>query len=623
MSDNDKNTELPADDVNDIKEPETEENRPTEDSELHGILYGSEYSGYEGDLGGQEPEKTKYTAFRRKKEEKPDGGKKRKTMTQKQITLISVIAAVIVATVALVLIFAPELFKGGNVEVPVKVYDGEVLASSTRVLIYEHVERENIQRIEVHNEYGTYVVYYSKEEEAFLFEGMENAPYDEDLFSQLVVASGYTLIADRFTNEDNDKDGKPDRAELSEYGLGENDNPAYYILTTRDGKTHKMYIGKPSLTENYYYCMYEGRDIVYILEQSISTTLLADVKTMITPLMTYPIEDNSYLTDISLIIIDKKDEEPIIIQSLDEEANKETQEALGVTVPYIVVSPLEYDASTTKMTTLLGQIVNMTGTKMLEVAIYDVELKYNEDGTPLLDENGNQEYDYVMKPEIAEKYGFDNPYCDIYYRYQDMDMMVSVSEKMKDEDGTEYYCIASLLFDTVARIDAATLTFVDWELMDYLDKPIFSVNIDKVSKIEIDAGEKHFRFTLTGTADGLVAVEDLYGKRTVFKGEDPATAPNTGIRNFRKFYQTILSINREDFAEEPDEQQRALLVEMKVTFRSGDVKVYRFYSYSERRCFLTINDKGEFYVMRSMVEKLVNDAVKLMNFIAVDPNATE
>ena len=96
---------------------------------------------------------------------------------------------------------------------------------------------------------------------------------------------------------------------------------------------------------------------------------------------------------------------------------------------------------------------------------------------------------------------------------------------------------------------------------------------------------------------------------------------NHGIRNFRKFYQTLLSINREDFTEEPDESERALLLTVEVSFRNGTVRTYKFYSYSERRCFMTVNDKGEFYVMRSMVRKLVADAGRLLAYETVDPSA--
>ena len=201
-----------------------------------------------------------------------------------------------------------------------------------------------------------------------------------------------------------------------------------------------------------------------------------------------------------------------------------------------------------------------------------------------------------------------------------IDVLVSISEKQRGEDGVEFYYVASHTFDTIARMNASSLTFLDWTLMDYLDKPIFSVNIDKVSRITLTSAEKKYDFELTGTGDGLAAVETANG-RTTFKGDDKDVGANHGIRNFRKFYQTLLSINREDFTEEPAEGERALLLTVEVSFRNGTSRTYRFYSYSERRCFMTVNDRGEFYVMRSMVRKLVSDAEKLLNYETVDPSA--
>jgi len=41
--------------------------------------------------------------------------------------------------------------------------------------------------------------------------------------------------------------------------------------------------------------------------------------------------------------------------------------------------------------------------------------------------------------------------------------------------------------------------------------------------------------------------------------------------------------------------------------------VIRFYQYSERRSFMTINGEGEFYVLSSFVEKLMADADRVLN----------
>ena len=618
MADNEEKLE----ELNGSGEAQTD-NGDEAESELHGILYGGEYSEYGEDLGAEEEEpapKKKLKTFADTGKEEAAENKKIKTMTQKRVTIISIVAAAVIAAVVLILIFAPEIFKGANAdELPVAYEElGEVREGSKRVLIYEHIERSRIQKIEVKNEHGSYTAYYNNETESFAFEGLEGTPYNEELFAQLVVSSGYSIIYDRLM--------PGDRAELSEYGLDPKDDPAYMIITTRktedeDPVSYKLYIGKPSLTENYYYCMLEGRDIVYVLEQSIKNTLLADVRSLMTPIMTYPITDNSYLTDVSEIQLAKDGKWFIRIHGQTEEEKGEAESAFGVTIPFVVYDPFDYDASASRITTVLGQIINMTGAELLEYNVYDVVKLYNEDGSPKLDEKGDQDYEYVLKEEFAKKYGLENPAYDIYYRYRDMDMIVSLSEKQYDENGTPYYYAVSLLYDIITRIDAAKLTFLEWSLMDYLDKPVFNIHIDKLSEIEVKTADKRFMFTLTGVNDDLVAVENAYTTRTVFKGKDPADKPNTGIKNFRKFYQTILTIEREDFVEEPSEDERALLCEIRLKFRNGEERSYKFYSYSERRCFMTINDKGEFYVLRSMVKKIVDDAVRLMNFETVDPNA--
>ena len=625
MSDLEKHSDTEEQKVSSAADPADENGN--NDSELHGILYGGEYSEYQEDLGAEEEPAPKRVLRTFSKNPEPATVKTGKTELDKKIIfLIVAIVSVILAAAALTFYYLSVSKKTSSV----RLDEGEVLSQSGRVMMFEHIQRERIQVIEVHNQYGDYTVYYNAEIGAFSFLGLENLPYNNELFSQLVVASGFPLISDKFLPDDED------RAPLEDYGLGENDEKSYYIITTRStddtpSVSYKVYIGKPSLTENYYYCMVEGRDIVYILEQSIKTTLLADVKSLLTPIVTYPIEDNSYLTNIPEITINKDGSTFIKIVYQDSEANVPGVEQFGVTVPYIVTDPVEYDASTEIMTTLLGKIVNMSGTELVDCNIFDTKLLTDENGGPVLDENGEQEHEYVLKdPEALERYGVLNPAYEVRYTYtvkdekdkkiEDIDNDVLISPLQRDEDGNEFYYLLSLVFNTVVKQDASALSFLDWSLMDYLDKPVFSVQIDKVSRLKISAGGKNYDFALTGTEDDLVAVESANG-RTVFKGDDKTAGENRGIRNFRKFYQTLLSINREDFTEEPHESERALLLELEVTFRNGAERTYKFYSYSERRCFMTINDKGEFYVKRTMIKKLVSDADKLLSYQTVDPNA--
>ena len=105
--------------------------------------------------------------------------------------------------------------------------------------------------------------------------------------------------------------------------------------------------------------------------------------------------------------------------------------------------------------------------------------------------------------------------------------------------------------------------------------------------------------------------------------------------NFRDFYQSLLTASIEGVADLTEEQKQAyrdagdegaqlkiiVHAEDEATLRNPEYwtennkkdMVIRFYQYSERRSFMTINGQGEFYVLSSFVEKLMADADRVLN----------
>jgi hypothetical protein len=59
---------------------------------------------------------------------------------------------------------------------------------------------------------------------------------------------------------------------------------------------------------------------------------------------------------------------------------------------------------------------------------------------------------------------------------------------------------------------------------------------------------------------------------------------------------------------------------VKVTMDDGSVLEYKYYSYSARRCYVTVNGEGEFYVNKKDVYKLLTDATRAANGLTVDRN---
>ena len=52
----------------------------------------------------------------------------------------------------------------------------------------------------------------------------------------------------------------------------------------------------------------------------------------------------------------------------------------------------------------------------------------------------------------------------------------------------------------------------------------------------------------------------------------------------------------------------------------GSVLEYKYYSYSSRRCYVTVNGEGEFYVNKKDVFKMLCDANRAAHGLTVDRN---
>lgn len=126
---------------------------------------------------------------------------------------------------------------------------------------------------------------------------------------------------------------------------------------------------------------------------------------------------------------------------------------------------------------------------------------------------------------------------------------------------------------------------------------------------------------ITDTAGNSVSVgADII----TFKDYDGTvrTFERSALYNFRQFYKVLLYINisgdLRDYT--TDEEIEALKnvddskCQLKITIElaSGNDRVFRFYRYSERKSLMTINGEGTFFVSAQMVEKLAQDASKVV-----------
>lgn len=463
----------------------------------------------------------------------------------------------------------------------------EVLGTRNRILMFGHVEKANIQSVEVHNEHGTYT-FYRDASDNFVIMDAEEMSYDKELLSSLVVSAGYTLSMTRVSENCED---------MSEYGLSPEDDPAWYTLTTTSGITHTVYVGAPIPTGAGYYCSYEDRPAVYVLDSTLASTLLADVRDLMNAIITYPASPNNYYT-ITNFVMEKNGETFLEVNYLtDAERIQNASNSVWVmTYPEGGYTPssVNYDG-------MLQTLASFVGNRVLEYNVLDTQ-----EGEEITDE----------QLALMNKYGLASPAATISFDYTDSEKGFTVTNivwfSALTEEGTYY--VYSWLFDLISEVDASSCPWLAYDIIDFIDTPVFQMNINNVSRVEIVSGPDDTEtgvdgnFRLEGEKQDLIVTEDN-GNKVV------------DTENFRQLYKAMLSIEIGGYSENTERDEAKLLGTMCVTTDSGIRTEYRFYTTETRKCFMTINGEGEFFVMRDMVRKMLSDTKKVIEGIPVSADA--
>lgn len=459
----------------------------------------------------------------------------------------------------------------------IELLEGETFASASTILMFDQVPRANIQSIEVFNSYGSYKFFYDSEKEDFFIEGYLNAPYSKEMISALVTNAGFPVTMRRVATNVED---------LSEYGLAESDNPAYYILTARTGETYKVYIGDMIATGAGFYTKYAERDAVYITEASISQTLLGPVENLITPMMFIPTTQSDYFLVKDFLII-KDGKRFVEVTSKTTPAKDNNGNEYEEFVDYMMVYPEGYQVSENYDHTLQG-FMECYGNRVLELG----------------------KDDELFTDELLEKYNLLEPKYQLLFKHNGIENIIAISEKT--EDG-RYYAF-SLLFNLICDVPEELFAFLEWDLLNYVNKPLLQYNINDISSITVTSKDFDETFILY-VSDGATTTNPVTGSTTTAKNLE-VKMKSTGeyVKNpsdFRQFYMGILTTNAVTYADVESEEGLELLATLKIITRSGDKFEYAFYPYHTRRCFFTLNGTGEFYVLKDSVEKIVNDAKRV------------
>jgi len=188
-----------------------------------------------------------------------------------------------------------------------------------------------------------------------------------------------------------------------------------------------------------------------------------------------------------------------------------------------------------------------------------------------------------------EKYGFLTPSRRISYTINGKEYSVIFGKKTADESA--YYAMNE---DStmVCIVPCADVPFLEYELIDFVDKCIFQMDINNVESLEVKAGENYEKFLLTGEKTELKVTRETNGVVV-------------DTKTFRQFYIDLLRVSMVDYADGTNTENEIL--SYKFTTRDGYVYDYKFYDLSTTKVYYTLNGIGEFYINRDDINKVIND----------------
>ena len=248
-------------------------------------------------------------------------------------------------------------------------------------------------------------------------------------------------------------------------------------------------------------------------------------------------------------------------------------------------SPEGYYPSTDNLQKLLEHFVSFTGESVIE---YDILRRLQD---PAQREQMQKLLRHYSLMDAKNEWVYE-----LYYKYDAFDITLYISEKLEvtseseDSETTYIYYVYSPDFDLIAEFDAASLEWVEWDLLKLLDNHSFSVSIDQVSTVELSYGDTNAKFTLQNT------------------GNDLKVSSSSGVKvdtdNFRQLYKAILFTTMDGYADKPSESDSILKLDIRL--RDGNEYHYEFFGMTARKAYYTLNDSGEFYINRDYVKQIIS-----------------
>ncbi|MBO7303081.1 MAG: hypothetical protein J6U68_02725, partial [Clostridia bacterium] len=445
--------------------------------------------------------------------------------------------------------------------------EGELQGGYGKILIFKHIEKDNLRSIEVHNQLDDYTFYrYNIEtmrpddSSDFVLRGSPLLTTTKDVISQLIVAAGYPLAAERL-DEPATVDGKID---FSEYGLTPEKRtkievdkdgneqtveydytPSYYIVTSKSGEKFKMVIGDRLVNGNGYYAQYVDisgdvetpREKVYVLSTD-AQTLLYEAKKFITPGIAYPVTQSDYF-DVTDFTVSSKDKNGVLKKKVAfnyVDLDDRTGTVLG-SRPYVFADERSqsYDPNYDRIDVCLQAFMDPT---IVDIAVLSpTPAERAEYGLmkAVLDENGN----HVLDSKGQPKYVYDSQHVVSFKRTATDDsnnkvnflQTVYISDKNENGnyysyttleflDDVESSSVTGITFDMICEVSAETFNFLTFDEYQWVYHKFLETGLAYTTALTIKTADYSASFKVNNTKDGDDYATQITGENSLGKTAD-------------------------------------------------------------------------------------------------------
>lgn len=530
------------------------------------------------------------------------------------------------------------------------------------VLLYPILERAQIKSIEIVNKNGKISIGRLVDKDGVVSFVLQNRPDLEIggsiLFATLINCTGYTQTLMRLD---------PDRAlGYEEYGLDDED--VYFVITDTDGKSHKVIVGDEVPAGTGYYARYEGRDAIYVLrefssETEYNSTFKKSVVEsrqedyVVAPNSSHNVTASNYFDVSSFKIYNAENRTKPFVEFSYSGSIEKRRNTYYANIPYVAEGGMGgYTVDSITVDDCLYALQQWQGDHVVAIGDSTREGDLNEwlKAYGLDTDSYAYRFSYILN--LARTYNSETG-KDVISKEKDQEYHeVLVSKKQEDgfyyvynicytwDPETSSYSKRAPGYDMVVAMAPNQVQFLTWDLDHWIDSSLFGGHIAYLTEvaISIKPGDSTF-------PTGLSKI--LYLDNSASMAQGPSNAggvptnkleirDNNGVLldtdQFKSLYSSMFYTTLADYSSLTEAEQEAMkasgaegaYMSIKMIYKlftydskkqeyvyTGEsiVKEYCFYKSAlyPREVYVTVNGMGDFYVVRSRIDKLVADINRL------------